>query len=191
VWNDTAAGDGAGGGGVSDEFDLPTWQQPAVSSGGNPAPAPTGTNPGPNPGPDPGEPYPTGPGHHRRHRRRRHRIAEQALTGPGRCVPDCAGNADPATGYIVVSDGRQIVVGGTSAWAPMMAALTARLTAIKGRRLGPLGPVIYQGAQPGQTAPGWRDITSGDNGTYRAGPGFDCCTGLGSPDGAALEAALP
>ena len=33
---------------------------------------------------------------------------------------------------------------------------------------------------------GFRDITSGDNGSFRAGAGWDACTGLGSPDGESL-----
>ena len=37
-----------------------------------------------------------------------------------------------------------------------------------------------------QPAPGFRDITSGSNGAYSAGPGWDACTGLGSPNGTAL-----
>ena len=35
-----------------------------------------------------------------------------------------------------------------------------------------------------------RDIVTGDNGAYTAGPGWDACTGLGSPDGERLLAAL-
>jgi kumamolisin len=34
------------------------------------------------------------------------------------------------------------------------------------------------------------DITAGDNGAYKAGPGWDACTGLGSPNGSALLRAL-
>jgi kumamolisin len=37
---------------------------------------------------------------------------------------------------------------------------------------------------------GFRDITSGNNGSYTAGPGWDACSGLGSPDGTALLARL-
>jgi kumamolisin len=33
-------------------------------------------------------------------------------------------------------------------------------------------------------------VTSGDNGSFSAGPGWDACTGLGSPDGTALLAVL-
>jgi kumamolisin len=78
------------------------------------------------------------------------------------------------------------VFGGTSAVAPLWAALTARLAQALGRTLGLPQPVLYGGAQPGQPTPGFRDITSGNNGAYSAGPGWDACTGLGSPDGTAL-----
>jgi kumamolisin len=47
-------------------------------------------------------------------------------------------------------------------------------------------PALYAGVRAGQPAPAFRDITSGDNGAYSAGPGWDACTGLGSPDGTAL-----
>lgn len=108
----------------------------------------------------------------------------------GRGVPDVAGNADPATGYRVVVDGKAMVIGGTSAVAPLWAALVCRLTEVAGRRLGPLQPALYQGAQPGAAVPGLHDVTSGDNTGYTAGPGWDACTGLGTPDGAALFARL-
>ena len=104
----------------------------------------------------------------------------------GRGEPDVAGNADPATGYQVLVDGQQQVVGGTSAVAPLWAALVSRLAQATGRRLGLLQPQLYAGVQAGQPATGFRDITSGSNGAYQAGPGWDACTGLGSPDGAAL-----
>jgi kumamolisin len=38
--------------------------------------------------------------------------------------------------------------------------------------------------------PGFRDITSGNNGAYQARPGWDACTGLGVPNGTQLLAAL-
>jgi kumamolisin len=104
----------------------------------------------------------------------------------GRGVPDVAGNADPASGYRVLVDGTSTVVGGTSAVAPLWAALVARLAQQAGRKLGLLQTVIYQGAQPGAGQPGFRDVTSGGNGAYSAGPGWDACTGLGSPDGTSL-----
>jgi kumamolisin len=108
----------------------------------------------------------------------------------GRGVPDVSANADPATGYQVLVDGSALVYGGTSAVAPLWAALIARLAQATGRPLGLLTAALYRGATPGQPVPGFRDVTTGDNGTYSAGPGWDACTGLGSPDGTALLAAL-
>jgi kumamolisin len=37
---------------------------------------------------------------------------------------------------------------------------------------------------------GFNDVTQGDNPAYQAGPGWDACTGLGSPNGTALLQAL-
>jgi kumamolisin len=110
--------------------------------------------------------------------------ASSGVTGRG--VPDVAGVADPATGWKVLIDGRWAVIGGTSAVSPLWAALIARLAQHTGSRFGLLQPLLYAGARQGQAQPGFRDITSGDNGDYRAGPGWDACTGLGVPDGTAL-----
>jgi kumamolisin len=104
----------------------------------------------------------------------------------GRGVPDVAGNADPASGYQVLVDGTSTVVGGTSAVAPLWAALVARLAQQAGKKLGLLQTVLYEGAKPGAVQTGFRDVTSGGNGAYTAGPGWDACTGLGTPDGATL-----
>jgi kumamolisin len=105
---------------------------------------------------------------------------------PGRGVPDVAGNADPATGYQVLVDGQQTVIGGTSAVAPLWAALTARLAQSLGKTLGQMQPALYAGTEPGEPVAGLRDITSGNNGAYKAGPGWDACSGLGVPVGAEL-----
>jgi kumamolisin len=45
----------------------------------------------------------------------------------GRGVPDVAGNADPATGYQILVDGKWCIIGGTSAVAPLWAGLIALL----------------------------------------------------------------
>ena len=110
-------------------------------------------------------------------------VGGAALTGRG--VPDVAADADPQTGYQVRIDGSDTVIGGTSAAAPLWAALIARLQQGAGATRW-LTPLLY--ALPAGTL---HDITSGDNGAYAAGPGWDACTGLGSPDGAAIAAALP
>jgi kumamolisin len=113
-----------------------------------------------------------------------------AAGGAGRGVPDVAGCADPATGYQVVVDGQHMVVGGTSAVAPLWAALICRLAQATNKPFGLMQPLLYAGASVGQSPAGFRDITSGSNGAYTAGPGWDACTGLGSPDGTALLSVL-
>jgi kumamolisin len=110
--------------------------------------------------------------------------------GAGRGVPDVAGCADPATGYQVLVDGQRMVVGGTSAVAPLWAALVCRLAQASGKPFGLLQPLLYAGIIAGQSPAGFRDITTGSNGAYAAGPGWDACTGLGSPDGTALLGVL-
>jgi len=142
VWNETAAGEGATGGGVSAVFALPTWQTNA-----NVPAAPNGF--------------------------------------AGRGVPDVAGNADPLTGYGMLVDGQSEVVGGTSAVAPLWAALIARLNQQLGKSLGHANAVLY-----GTNGNGFHDITQGDNGAYHSDAGWDACTGWGSPNGAALLSAL-
>ena len=95
--------------------------------------------------------------------------------GKYRGVPDVAGNADPNTGWIVIVDGQQMVIGGTSAVAPLWAALAACLSQALGKNVGFMNPALYSLA-------GWqRDITSGNNGVYAARAGYDCCTGMGVP----------
>jgi kumamolisin len=142
VWNDP--GDGATGGGVSDQFALPSYQSAAN--------------------------VPVN-------------VDTQAA---GRGVPDVSGNADPQTGYQILVDGAQQVIGGTSAVAPLWAGLIARLDEHLGSPLGFAQPVLY----PLLGSDSFHDITSGNNGAYAAGPGWDACTGLGSPNGTALAAAL-
>lgn len=143
AWNELASNQGATGGGVSENFALPTYQKNA-------------------------------------------RVPKAPNGFVGRGVPDVAGNADPATGYNVRVDGQQSVIGGTSAVAPLWAGLLARINQSLGTNVGYVNPTLYAA----QVEATFHDITSGSNGGYSAGPGWDACTGLGSPDGAALLAAL-
>jgi kumamolisin len=105
----------------------------------------------------------------------------------GRGVPDVCGDADPDTGYQILVDGTSGVFGGTSAVAPLWSALIALINASTGKPAGFINPSLYSEAS-GTAA--FHDITSGNNGSYQAGPGWDPCTGLGSPDGAQLLAVL-
>jgi kumamolisin len=141
VWNDGAQG-GAGGGGFSNQFPLPTWQSGA-------------------------------------------KIKPPA--GGGRGVPDVSGDADPQTGYNVLVDGKSLVIGGTSAVAPLWSGLIALLNEKLGKPVGFLQPLLY-GLPP--TAGAFHDITVGSIGAFSAGPGWDAASGLGSPSGEKLLQAL-
>jgi kumamolisin len=206
VWNETAANEGAGGGGVSDVFPVPSFQatagvpvraarsavasgsatsaapeavdestrrkhhEPGGTSGGTGAPG--GTDAAGGTGAAVGTGGSGGSG--------------ISAAGSGRGVPDVAGNADPVTGYQIFSGGQAQVVGGTSAVAPLWAALVSRLAEATGQRFGLIQTLLYAGVSPGTAVSGFNDITSGNNGAYTAGPGWDACSGLGSPDGTAL-----
>jgi kumamolisin len=111
----------------------------------------------------------------------------------GRGVPDVAANADGDSGYRIRVGGVDTVGGGTSAATPLWAALVALLAEELGHPLGWLNPLAYRA----DLAPGFRDVTRGTNdvsprplGFFRAGPGWDAVSGLGSPDGQALLGAL-
>jgi kumamolisin len=143
AWNELASNEGATGGGVSQVFPQPTFQQNAG--------------------------VPTAP---------------NGFTGRG--VPDVAGDADPATGYSVLVDGQASVIGGTSAVAPLWSGLLARINQSLGAPVGYLNPLLY--SKGVETT--LHDITSGSNGGWSSGPGWDPCTGLGTPDGSAILGAL-
>jgi len=146
VWNELASNEGATGGGISDVFPLPSWQ--------NGAGVPPSANPNHN---------------------------------VGRGVPDVAGDADPTTGYDTLVDGQSGVIGGTSAVAPLCAGLIALINESIGKPVGFINPLLYQNESK---AKDFLDVTSGNNGAYSAGPGWDACTGFGSPIGTQVAAAL-
>lgn len=105
----------------------------------------------------------------------------------GRQVPDVAGNADPDTGYSVLVDGGEYVIGGTSAVAPLYAGLTLLLCEGVGTPIGQR--VDFYNTLATNLGAIW-DVTAGDNGGYKAGPGRDNVTGLGVVDGTKLLAVL-
>jgi kumamolisin len=144
VWNELANNEGASGGGISDVFPLPSWQ--------NAANVPPSANPNHN---------------------------------VGRGVPDVAGDADPNTGYVTLVDGQPDVIGGTSAVAPLWAGLIALINESLGKPAGFINALLYQNPNGD-----FNSITSGNNGAYSAGPGWNACTGLGSPIGSQVAAAL-
>lgn len=96
--------------------------------------------------------------------------------GTGRMVPDVSADADPNTGYQILVHGSGMIVGGTSAVAPLYAGLFAAC----GTKLGFVTPTLWQ------NQPAFNDITEGENGYYSAAPGPDPCTGIGSPIGASI-----
>ncbi|MGA2016517.1 MAG: S53 family peptidase [Opitutaceae bacterium] len=160
VWNDIARTKSASGGGVSGYFQKPAWQ-----SGGAV-------------------------------------LAGQSM----RCVPDVAaisvGNLlnvnlpgfEPYTfdgvGVLIVDGGASDYASGTSLACPVWAAVAALVNqarAAAGRGpIGLLNPHLYPLAGTDE----FNDITSGTNGAYAAGPGYNLCTGLGSPDVGNLVLAL-
>ena len=94
----------------------------------------------------------------------------------GRGVPDIAGDASPATGYILRVNGLTKVVGGTSAVAPLYAALMMRVNGALGQSVGYLNPFLYKHGSSGI----FNDVTEGGNNGFSAGPGWDSVTGWGS-----------
>src|SRR6185437_3461077 len=102
----------------------------------------------------------------------------------GRGVPDVAGDASPQTGYKGLVDGSDEVVGGTSAVAPLWAGLIVLVNQQRGSAAGFVNPTLD--ANPAA----FHDITSDNKGAFKAGPGWDACTGLASPKGSAVAAAL-
>jgi kumamolisin len=98
-----------------------------------------------------------------------------------RTVPDVSADADPNSGYAIYSAGSWQVYGGTSCAAPMWAGFAA----LVGGKLGAANQALY-----GVKGNGFHDVTSGSNGTFTAGQGYDQVTGWGSYDGAKLAAAL-
>ena len=110
----------------------------------------------------------------------------------GRGVPDVAAAAAAVNGYRIFINGGELVASGTSAVAPLWGAFIALLNAERGQALGFVNDRLYQ--IPNLFKP----IISGDNidavsglgYTAGPGPGWNACTGLGSPKGAAIIAAL-
>ena len=184
AWNGSSISNGATGGGFSTLWDEPTWQQAATVSAQ--AAAATAGELG---------------------------CPAASTGGYCRAVPDISANADPYTGYIIyltqdVTDpstgttSPQLTAvpwGGTSAAAPLWAALTALINAspdCNGHNLGFLNPLLYQASVTGM--PGLTDITSGNNDNsvdnptayFTAARGYDPVTGLGTPLAGSLGKSL-
>jgi hypothetical protein len=123
-----------------------------------------------------------------------------ASTGYCRQVPDVAVDANPQTGYLVYYNGTWGGEGGTSASAPVWAALIALADGsaqCAGSPIGFANPLLYGAAGTSSYASVLGDVTSGSNdwlgatgGLFAAKAGYDQATGLGTPVGSALAAAL-
>lgn len=107
----------------------------------------------------------------------------------GRGVPDVSANASPNSGYPIILGGTPSLfpANGTSASAPLWAGLTAVLNAALDENVGFVNPVLYA---LGSSV--FRDIVSEPGATdnsfagvkgYPVTPGWDACTGWGSPKG--------
>jgi kumamolisin len=147
----------ATGGGVSHEFEKPDYQKDIQVPE--------------NPNPHTSDP-------------KLHGVVDPATEWRG--VPDVAGNAASSSGYWLRLDHKENVHYGTSAVAPLYAALVMRINGALGKPVGFLNPVLYKHAKDGV----FNDVTVGNNNGFNAGPGWDATTGLGSIRGNALLAAL-
>lgn len=115
-----------------------------------------------------------------------------------RNIPDVAIVADHI--YAVASNGVQFSIGGTSAAAPLWTAyysLANQQAAMQGQgRIGFADPPIYSLARATGYDSLFHDVVLGNNTNldtatnYFAVPGYDLCTGWGSPNGTNLIAAL-
>ena len=123
-------------------------------------------------------------------------------------VPDVSADADPTTGYLIYYNGSGTEldaplgwqgIGGTSAAAPVWAALMALADASSACRNGPIGyavPALYRAASTSYAAD-FNDVVTGNNdytetngGRFAARPGYDEASGLGTPNATPLAASL-
>ncbi|WP_112239445.1 trypsin-like serine protease [Kribbella monticola] len=105
-----------------------------------------------------------------------------------RSVPDVALDADYGAGALsVYNNGGWQDVGGTSLssplWAGYIAMVNQKAKANGKPNVGGINPTVYAVAKSSQYSSTFHDVTTGSNGTYSAGTGYDLCTGWGSPQG--------
>jgi subtilase family serine protease len=119
--------------------------------------------------------------------------------GADRGVPDVAATAAPDSLAVVTSSGRGKYTieahGGTSASAPLWAALIALADQHAGRHLGFINAALYRIAHSSRYHQAFHDVTAGNNTSrfppkkisgYHARPGWDAVSGWGSPNGSVL-----
>jgi len=110
-----------------------------------------------------------------------------------RWVPDVSFLADQNTGVAVRFKNRWHQVGGTSLGAPAWAATWTLLrqdAAQHNVSLSAAPTELYQLGNSSLYSSVFHDITTGSNGQYSAGPGWDAVTGWGTPDVANMAAAI-
>ena len=166
VWNNSI---GAGGGGLSGFWKMPSYQSGAPASLGVINALSSGS------------------------------LCAAGAGSYCREVPDVSAAADPNTGYAVLYNGRWTGVGGTSGAAPTWAAFAALVNASSSCSSGPIGfanPALYSVAGSAFSS-AFSDITAGNNdflrnaaGRYPAQSGYDMASGLGTPVGSSLAGAL-
>jgi Pro-kumamolisin, activation domain/Putative Ig domain len=168
AWNDSCCG--AGGGGISTLWPMPSYQSDAPASLGVIGPDSSGTP------------------------------CAAPSRGDCRQIPDVSADAGDTSGYQIYWNGHWAGVFGTSGAAPTWASMIALTNATKGCGGSPVGfanPVLYRAAASSAYANVFNDITSGNNdylgahrGLFGARVGYDMATGLGTPIGATLAGAV-
>ena len=151
-WFDPPLSHGTGGG-VSEIFDRPAWQQDlkVTYQGGSPRSTDDRNTIG----------------------------SRRRLTPDIAAVADpVTGMKIIFGGHVVIGGGTSL---SAPMWAGIAAVMNQYLLANGGRRLGDLNPLLYEVAQ-GAGLPAFRDVTLGGNAVDDAGPGYDLVTGLGTPD---------
>ena len=109
---------------------------------------------------------------------------QSALSGSFRSVPDVSTDGGPNSPWEIFTEGTWTQVWGTSAAAPSWAAFTSiydQYASAKGKAaLGFANPTLYAIGAGSSHASAFHDITSGSNGAYSAGTGYDRVSGWGS-----------
>jgi subtilase family serine protease len=115
-----------------------------------------------------------------------------------RNCPDVAMVADNI--FVICANGTSMVSGGTSASTPLWAGFTALINqeaaAFGKPSVGFINPAVYAIGQGPKYTDCFHDIVAGSNAhgvdptKYRAVPGYDLCTGWGTPKGIKLIEAL-
>jgi Pro-kumamolisin, activation domain len=115
-----------------------------------------------------------------------------------RNMPDVALTGDNV--FVVYGGGSAGAFGGTSCasplWAGFMALINQQTAAVDKPPIGFLAPAVYAIAKGADYTNAFHDIVLGNNawpgssGNFSAVPGYDLCTGLGTPNGANLIAIL-